>query len=102
MSDDLVLRGTESQMRQFRTDFEAFLSAQGVAPGAVALPAPRPAKRRLTDPAPLGHEAWVELLLEIGKLAATSIVIPLAKDVITAWVKDWMAKRGLKSESKPG
>ena len=100
--ENLVVRGTESALRVFQDDLRAFVAREGGGRGAPATAPLQPARRRLTDPAPLGHEPWVELVLEIGKWAAIGIVAPVAKDLLVAWIKEQAKKRGLLAESKPG
>jgi hypothetical protein len=64
-----------------RTTCATSWAREGGGARALAAAPLQPAKRRLTDPAPLGHEPWVELVLEIGKWAAVGIVAPVAKDL---------------------
>lgn len=99
-TDSLVIRGPDSEVQALRSELETFLKLHDLSAADVGLGSPEPVKRRLTDPAPLGHEAVVQLAIEIGKAVAIGVMTSVLKDVVLDWIKTQVAKRNLRLEPR--
>jgi hypothetical protein len=101
MSDETIMvRGAESEIAQFHADLQSFLAEQEIKPGQLPLVGPASARRRLTDPPVLGHEAFLEIAIEIGKAVAVGTLTSALKDVVVSWIKAQARKRGLLTQTK--
>lgn len=74
--------GSETSVAKFRSAVLADLQAAGVPPGAVEISAARPARRPITQPAPLGHVEWVQIGIAIGQAVITSGLEEIVKQLI--------------------
>lgn len=100
MSDSIVVRGAESEVAAFRNELEAHLQEIEFPADEVEVGAPARVQRKLTDPAPLGHELLVQIAIEIGKAVAIGVASGVIKDLLVDWIKQKAKKRGLKVEVK--
>jgi len=98
--DPYLISGPESEVLGLRSDLEDFLRQHDLSGADLGLGRPEPVRRRLTDPAPLGHEQIVMLLVEFGLPILSGVLTGVLKDTIMLWVKDQAAKRGLRMEKK--
>jgi len=99
-NETITVRGAEAQLQRFHGDLQEFLAEQKIAPSQLSPTAPAPVKRRLTDRAPLGHEALLEIAIEIGKAVAIGALSSVLKELVVGWIKEQAKKRGLLAETK--
>ncbi len=98
MSDYAIrVTGTETDLNAYRQQLLDDLKAEGVPVEAIEISAAKPVRRKLTDPAPLGHVEWLEIVVKI--------VMPLVTPVVTELVKAVIARRaqaaGVQAQEQP-
>lgn len=94
MAEEVVVRGTESAIKDFQAELAAFVAAQHADPETL-VPAPEPVRPRMGERLPLGHQAWMELVVQVGQVVAMGVVTSVLKDLIVDWIKTRAKEKGL-------
>jgi hypothetical protein len=94
MTEQIVVRGTESAVSEFQRELAAFVAAQQADPNLL-VPEPEPVRPRMGERLPLGHEAWMELAMNVGQVVAMGVVTSVLKDLIVDWIKTRAKEKGL-------
>ncbi len=81
---DYVVRvaGPSADLETFRKELLRELKAEGIPSKGLEFSDIRPARRRPTDPAPLGRVEWVEIGIKIIVGVLTPVVADLVKEII--------------------
>ena len=83
MADYAVrVTGSETDISAYRQELLAELKAQGLPENAIEISPPKPARRKLTESAPLGHIEWIEIVVKIAVGVLTPVITELIKQVM--------------------
>jgi hypothetical protein len=101
MAEQVLVRGTESAINEFRAELEAFVAEHQADP-AVLVPEASPVRPRMGERLPLGHQAWLEIAMEVGKVVAMGVISSVLKDLIIDWIKTRAKEKGLWVQTRDG
>ena len=94
---DYVVRvaGPSADLETFRKELLRELKAEGIPSKGLEFSDIRPARRRPTDPAPLGRVEWVEIGIKI-----MGVLTPVVADLVKEIIRRRSKSKSLKTEEQ--
>lgn len=86
MSEQILVRGPEPIVSAFRSELRTFVAEQA-APATEFVSEPEPVGPASSELKTLGHEAWVQLALNMGQAVAVGLMTSAVKAVVIDWIK---------------
>ena len=86
MTEQVLVRGPAPVVEAFRAELQRFV-AQQAAPAAAFVPEPEPVRSANDELHALGHEAWVQLALNMSQAVAVGVMTSVVKALVIDWIK---------------
>jgi len=94
MSEQVLVRGPTPVVSAFRAELRSFV-AQQAARATTFVPEPEPVRSESGELHALGHEAWVQLALNLRQAVAVGVMTSVVKALVIDWIKAKAAAMGL-------
>ena len=94
MTEQILIRGPAPVVSAFRSELRTFVAEQA-APAAAFVSEPEPVRSESDELQTQGHEAWVQLALNMGQAVAVGVMTSVVKAMVIDWIKDKAKGMGL-------
>ncbi len=94
MTEQVLVRGPAPVVNAFQAELRTFVAEQA-AQATAFVPEPEPVRAASGELQALGHEAWVQLALNMGQAVAVGVMTSVVKALVIDWIKTKAKAMGL-------